>query len=109
MLCLQVLGMLPKGPLARSSFSRVGAGPVQHASTRNRLMRKLGMGSSKPGPARSANVVRRVNVRPYPIFTQHPLCCDVQEAQQCGQVCGMYAVWLSVGQESSEEEQGYLL
>ena len=69
MLCLQVLGMLPKGPLARSSFSQVGAGPVQHASTRNRLMRKLGMGSSKPGPARSANVVRRVNVRPYPIFT----------------------------------------
>ena len=44
----------------------------------------------------------------FPTHSIHS-CCNVQEAQQCGQVCGMYAVWLSVGQESSEEEQGYLL
>ena len=99
-------GHIAKG----AAGSKVGAGPVQHASTRNRLMRKLGMGSSKPGPARSANFVRRVNVRPFPIST-HSIHsrCNVQEAQQCGHVCGMYAVWLLVGQESSEEEQGCLL
>ena len=82
---------------------------MQHASTRNRLMRKLGMGSSKPGPARSANVVRRVNVRPYPSSTHSIHAAAMPRKPKNAPRCGMDAAWLSVGQEPSEEEQGYLL
>ena len=75
---------------------------MQQASTHHRLMRKLGMGSSKPGPARSVNVY----VRPFKILTHSiDTCCDCSGTPQCGQVCDTYAVGLHLGKKISEEEQ----
>lgn len=71
---------------------------------------EAGHGQQQAGPCQKRQRCEESQCAPLPnSHTQHPLCCNVQEAQQCGQVCGMYAVWLSVEQEASEEEQGYLL